>query len=237
MSSIEMQRTFYDNRWAGVPYANRLKLKRGIAILDLLQVLNLDSPKILDLGCGQGWLTSILGRFGPATGLDLAPQAIRSAKGLYPDVRFIEGDFFEFQPIGETFDVVVSHEMIEHVEEQATYLQLIAGVLRPGGYLILTTPNAWNLAHWREDKIKSRKRQPIENLLTTKQLQHLLKTYFRILHLRTIVLGYGSRGVFHLINSVKVANTLKALGCGTLYNYILERFGFGRHICVLAQRL
>ena len=58
---------FYDDRWKGFQYANRLKCHRAAAILDALASTRLKQPRILDFGCGAGWLTNILSMFGPAT--------------------------------------------------------------------------------------------------------------------------------------------------------------------------
>lgn len=233
---IDVQRAYYDDRWARETYANLLQLQRAIAILDGLRMLGLRSPRILDLGCGTGWLTAILGCFGPATGIDLSPLAIQKAQACYPDIRFIAADLSSMGTTDETFDVVVSQEVIEHVENQSRYLDLVSRFLRPGGYLILTTPNAWNLAHWTEDSIKDWGLQPVEQWLTRRQLRSLLQSQFKVIHLRTIILGYGTQGVFRVVNSTKLATILKLLGLFPLYESVLERLGFGLHIFVIAQR-
>jgi 2-polyprenyl-3-methyl-5-hydroxy-6-metoxy-1,4-benzoquinol methylase len=234
--AILAQRQYYDDRWALETYANLLQLERAIAILRGLQMLDMRSPKILDLGCGTGWLSAILGRFGPTTGVELSPVAVAKAQALYPDVRFLAADLTNLQLPDETFDVVVSQEVVEHLENQSGHMDLVARLLRPGGVLILTTPNAWNLAHWSPEDIREWGLQPIENWLKQKQLRSLLAGRFQVLYLRTIVLGHGTRGIFRLVNSVKLAAVLKAFGLLSLYRRAIEQAGFGLHFFVVAKR-
>jgi 2-polyprenyl-3-methyl-5-hydroxy-6-metoxy-1,4-benzoquinol methylase len=234
--NVEAQRAYYDERWAHEQYANLLQLHRAAAILDGLRRLNLRCPKILDLGCGTGWLTAILGRFGPTTGIDLSRTVIRTAQNYHPDVRFIAADFSDLHQADETFDVVVSQEVIEHVIDQARYLDLAAHFLQPGGYLLLTTPNAWNLAHWQRESLEEWGLQPIEQWLTIKQLRTLLAVRFKIIFLRTLSIGNGTRGVFRLVNSKKLAVILHRLHLFAPYERFLEAAGFGRHIMVVAER-
>lgn len=231
--SIELQRAFYDDRWSQETYAVHVKLQRCVAILNCLEGLQLTSPKMLDLGCGTGWLTSILGRFGPTTGVDLSPVAIQKAQALYPDVRFMAADLSS-ETINETYDVIVSHEVIEHLEDQKYYLNLVARFLNPGGYLILTTPNAWNLEHWKPEALTEL--QPVENWLTRRKLKFLLKPQFCIVRLTTIILGYGSLGIFRIVNSTKLAAILRAFRMLEWYERVLQRIGFGLHLIVVARR-
>jgi 2-polyprenyl-3-methyl-5-hydroxy-6-metoxy-1,4-benzoquinol methylase len=231
--SIERQRAFYDDRWSQETYAVHVKLQRCVAILNSLEGLQLTSPKMLDLGCGTGWLTSILGRFGPTTGVDLSPVAIQKAQALYPDVRFMAADLSS-ETINETYDVIVSHEVIEHLEDQKHYLDLVAQFLNPGGHVILTTPNAWNLEHWKQEDLTGL--QPVENWLTRKKLKFLLEPQFRIVRLTTIIVGYGSCGIFRIVNSAKLASILRSLRMLKWYERIQEYVGFGLHLIVVAQR-
>src|SRR5215510_11512656 len=231
--SIDSQRAYYDDRWARERWANRLQLARAIAILDGLLRLQLSFPRILDFGCGTGWLTVMLGRFGPTTGMDLSASAIEIAQTRHLDVDFVAADCTTLQADNEQFDVVVSQEVIEHIEDQARHVDLLADFLRPGGYLLLTTPNAWNLAHWTRESLQAWGLQPIEQWLTTRRLRSLLDRRFRVLEMRTILPGHGTEGLFRLVNSRKLSKTLEALGLLTLYERALTYAGFGLHIFVV----
>ena len=78
-------------------------------------------PIILDLGCGDGRLTSILGEFGYAEGLELSQKAVDNANKLYSHVNYFCGNALDYQLKQEFYDLVVSQEVIEHVWEQEAY--------------------------------------------------------------------------------------------------------------------
>lgn len=235
---IETQRAFYDKRWADIQYANLWQLQRAIAVLDGLRMINQRSPRILDLGCGTGWLTSILGRFGPTMGVDLSPVAIRKAQALYPDIKFIEGDLWNLELPSHSFDIVVSVQVIDHMDDQARFIELVARVLAPGGHLILVTTNARNVSYWTRQSFESffTGLQPIEQWLTPGGLRSLLRPYFRLRRLWTILPIFGNLGVFRILGSVKLARTLDALGVLCLYQRALLYAGFGLVMASVAER-
>lgn len=191
-ATISQQRDFYDARWTAKTFANRLQLDRTVAILSGLQQTGLKQPKILDVGCGTGWLTTILNRFGPTTGIELSPAAIEAAAHKFPDVRFLAGDVSTAIP-GDGFDVVVSHEVLEHMADQPAHVAALTRAIRPGGWLILTTPNAA-----RTQGRETHDAQPIENHVTARQLRDLLTPHFAVRDLRTIVGRRWHRQGLHL---------------------------------------
>lgn len=101
--------------------------------------------RALDVGCGAGLLTEPLARLGAAvTGVDAAPENVAVARahaagqGLAIDYRAGE---VATAVAGETFDLVTSLEVIEHVSDPAAFIRALAAVLAPGGLLVLSTPN------------------------------------------------------------------------------------------------
>jgi 2-polyprenyl-3-methyl-5-hydroxy-6-metoxy-1,4-benzoquinol methylase len=236
VAGLAAQRSYYDARWAKETFANQLQLSRTLAILEGIRASDIRDPRILDLGCGTGWLSGILARFGPTTGIDLSPLAVEKARQTYPDVQFLASDFLDLPTADGEFDIVVSQEVIEHVTGQREYVDQAARCLRRGGYLILTTPNAWNFTHWDERTLSTQELQPIEQWLTTRQLRALLEPQFRIIQIRTIILGGATQGIFRIVNSVKLAAILTRFGLRPLYEKTAERLGFGMHITLLAER-
>src|SRR5688572_30096113 len=123
------QALFYDERWAKFQYANGPKLIRAIAILEALANLRLRAPNMLDLGCGIGWLTGILSQFGPTMGVELSGLAVEEATKRYPLAQFVQADILNWDYPKNTFDVVVSQEVLEHLDDQQKYLNIAADLL------------------------------------------------------------------------------------------------------------
>lgn len=111
--------------------------------------------QLLDLGCGPGSFVGSLSEPGHAIGVDIAAAQIAYAQ------RHYGGPQREFQTIlasglpyaTASFDVVTSIEVIEHLDRETTCSLLAEAwrVLRPGGRLVLTTPNyasPWPLMEW-----------------------------------------------------------------------------------------
>lgn len=96
---------------------------------------------LLDFGAGTGQLTQRLrnrGRFRSVSGIDLLPRAA----DLPGDIRWIEGDLNDRLPLAsDSFDTVVAAEVIEHLENPRAICRELFRLLRPGGYVLLSTPN------------------------------------------------------------------------------------------------
>jgi len=236
MSSLDSQRAYYDRRWAATGDLNPLERERAAVILALLQRTGLSRPRILDLGCGRGRLTAIVAELGPATGIDLSGEAIAAARAQWPSIEWIAGDVFSVGLPAAAFDAVVSQEVIEHVEDQPRYLEIAADALRPGGFLVLTTPNRWVQERRSRAEHEAWGLQPIEKWLGRAELRRLLGYRFRTIGVRTIIPGYGSRGALAVANSPKLRRLLGALGLGGAYDAVRCRLGMGLHLVALAQR-
>jgi SAM-dependent methyltransferase len=118
---------------------------------------------VLDVGCNTGYGTI---RFAPVAGrvvgVDVSPRAVEAARQRAPTGRpeFIQTSGFELPFQAATFDLVTSFQVLEHVPDATAFLRELGRVLRPGGLVILATPNAatrlypgmtpWNRFHVRE---------------------------------------------------------------------------------------
>jgi 2-polyprenyl-3-methyl-5-hydroxy-6-metoxy-1,4-benzoquinol methylase len=211
---------------------NDWSLKRGEAILDLVRSLAIEHPKILDFGCGTGWLTERLAEFAETTGIDLAEQVIETARSRAPHVKFIAGDIFETPLPRAYYDVVVSQEVIAHIPDQAAYLDRAAAVLKSRGYLVITTPNKFVM-----DRSDWPPQPPahIEHWLTMALLKRLLHKHFTILRATTIV-PLGNRGILRFMNSHKINAAMRLL----VSQNDLDRFkgwiGCGYNLVALAEK-
>lgn len=104
------------------------------------------NKKILDVGCGNGYLVRLLVENGfDAFGIDASESGINIAKKYYPD-RFYLQDInskilpMELQHIN--FDTIISTEVIEHLYDPKDYIEFCKDILNKNGkgILILTTP-------------------------------------------------------------------------------------------------
>ncbi|MGU3422383.1 rhamnan synthesis F family protein [Methylobacterium sp. D54C] len=102
---------------------------------------NLD---VLDLAAGEGYGTAFLAQTArSAIGVELSLDAVRHARQSYvrPNLTYLTGDARSIPLRDKCVDVVVSFETIEHFYEQDRFLEEIRRVLRPGGKLIISSPN------------------------------------------------------------------------------------------------
>ena len=100
--------------------------------------------RVLDVACGTGYGTNILAQAAAeATGMDIDASAIRRAKRKYrrANLKFVTADCYEMPFEGQSFDMVVANEMIEHIEDHDRFVEEVRRVLRPGGAFFVSTPN------------------------------------------------------------------------------------------------
>ncbi|MBN2284944.1 MAG: methyltransferase domain-containing protein [Tissierellales bacterium] len=105
-----------------------------------------DAPQILDIGCGQGHITekihqSINGA--QVSGLDYSVSAIEYAHEHFSQIDFAVGDAYDSPYSPGFFDVVVCNNLWEHVPDPLFLLSRIKRIMKPGGYLILSTPSRY----------------------------------------------------------------------------------------------
>ncbi len=99
------------------------------------------SGTLLDLGCNRGAYSALYSN-GTVIGVDISKRVLGIARSRYPAIPFVQGDA---QNVGflkrESVDAILCSEMIEHVLEPDKVLSECHAVLRPGGKLLVTTPN------------------------------------------------------------------------------------------------
>ncbi len=102
--------------------------------------------RVLDAGCGGGILSESLARLGASvTGIDESAELIAvahaHAEGQQLPISYQRTSAEELAARGERFGAVVSLEVIEHVADQTAFVGACAGLLAPGGVLIMATLN------------------------------------------------------------------------------------------------
>ncbi|NOS78022.1 MAG: glycosyltransferase [Nitrospira sp.] len=132
--------------------------------------------RILEVGCGRGWLSNLASQYGTVEGVEPVAGVIDHARKMFPHIRFEAGTAetvlkrTDFAP----YDVVLCSEVIEHVPDpqKRAFLDELKQLLTPEGYVILTTPRG---EMWERWKTISPPCQPVEDWITEQHLeQHFI---------------------------------------------------------------
>jgi len=100
--------------------------------------------RVLDAACGEGYGSYLLAASAAhVTGVDIAASAVAHARSRYarPNLDYVQGSVLALPLPEAAVDLVVSFETIEHLAEQREMLAEFCRVLRPGGALVLSSPN------------------------------------------------------------------------------------------------
>lgn len=100
--------------------------------------------QVLDIACGEGYGSALLARNAESvTGVDIDADTINKAKKKYSsgNLRFINANALSTSLPDQSFDLVVCFETLEHLEEQDELLRELKRMLKPGGLLMISTPD------------------------------------------------------------------------------------------------
>ena len=176
---------YYEDLWNkpgwSSPHPNDDEMARWTKISNFLENItkvmhnNHDRPiKILDVGCGRGWMTNLANRYGVCEGLDPVAGAIKIAQKLFPHIYFHcstvetllkKADFVPY-------DIVLNSEVIEHVSkyQKSHFIKELRKLLKPDGFLILTTPRKEVFELMKKHGLEE---QPVEDWLSEDELSSL----------------------------------------------------------------
>jgi 2-polyprenyl-3-methyl-5-hydroxy-6-metoxy-1,4-benzoquinol methylase len=206
--------------------------RRMREILATLADLKIPSAKILEVGCGTGWLSSKLCEFGKVTAVDLGKEIIETAKTRHPEIDFRSGNIHTLDLPVNSFDVIVTLETLSHVSDQAAFVRRLCELLKPGGFLLLTTqskyvferradigpPNGW-----------------VRKWVTMKTLMRFLRPEFSLRRATTLE-PEGHLGLLRVINSRRINNYFNAALGAARVKRLKESAGFGQTIFVVALK-
>lgn len=237
--TLEEQRQFYDQKWSEPPPSLHPAEKKRVEFIRsrLAQAKQASGGdlRILDFGCGRGLYSSIAAEWGDVEAIDLSPRAIELAKHRFPGPKYQVASVYEYEN-DMPFDIVMSLEVLEHLEDQASYVMKCGELLRPGGELLLTMPNRRAARKYWAAPLRVETRQPIENWLTPKELEQLLSPWFEILSHSTHNARYSRQGVMRIVNSTRLNSFLSKRQIENPLRRYYEKCGLGVFQFVHARR-
>lgn len=99
---------------------------------------------LLDVGCGSGWSSYLISQLGKeTTGLDLNGSAFEPQEN--DQLKYCVGSALDLPYENSSFDLVSTHECLEHLPDPEKALNEMYRVVKPGGRLILVGPNLLSL--------------------------------------------------------------------------------------------
>ncbi|MFN3802833.1 class I SAM-dependent methyltransferase [Belliella pelovolcani] len=120
---------------------------------------------LLEVGCGEGrGVAELLDAVDSYLGLDKIQEVVDKLQAKYPNVSFRQAVIPPFANIpSDSFDTVVSFQVIEHIEKDRLFLEEIYRVLKPGGKAIISTPNIrhtlsrnpWHIREYTSNQLKA----------------------------------------------------------------------------------
>lgn len=191
-------------QWAGPSYwsiadsSRRKALK--IRFAPIFSIIR-QSRVILDIGCGAGHSTNYLrsvNDHADVIGIDLSEYATRRAKKIYQRIDFLLGDCRKLPIRDCAIDLIVAFEVYEHLDNPHMFLLEAHRVLKPGGYIFLSTPNpkSFEAIVWRRWS-RIFKDPTHVSLTTPRKLEiDLKKSGFEVIRIATT----GLRGLYTLCN-------------------------------------
>ena len=128
--------------------------------------------RVLDAACGEGYGSALLaGTAAAVTGVDRSSGSIEHARRRYPldNLDFQVADCRDLPLPADSFDCIVSFETLEHMEDHEGLLREFRRVLRPDGFLLLSSPDkavyTEKLQNRNEFHVRELYRNELENLL------------------------------------------------------------------------
>jgi SAM-dependent methyltransferase len=131
--------------------------------------------RVLDLGCGTGYGSTELAAV--ASSLVALDRIAPTRELLCRSLRYVRADLHHIPLADASFDLIVSFQVIEHLEDPGPYLDAIAALMAPGASALLTTPNL--LQSDRQNPFHVHEYEPVE-------LRERLERHFRRVEIKGV---------------------------------------------------
>jgi SAM-dependent methyltransferase len=139
-----------ETRVAALDYAGKPDTYFAGARRDFVKRLPTDpDARILEIGCGSGDTAALAiadGKAGYYAGVELFPAAADAARNIMNEVVVGDVERVALPWPAESFDAAILSEVLEHLQDPWSVVRRVAGLLRPGGLVLASSPN---IAHWR----------------------------------------------------------------------------------------
>jgi len=110
--------------------------------------------EVLEAGCGEGYGADLLSRVAARViALDYDQATVAHVRARYPQVEVRHGNLAQLPLADASVDVVVNFQVIEHLWDQAQFVNECARVLRSSGVLMVSTPNRITFSPGRDTPI------------------------------------------------------------------------------------
>lgn len=191
---------------------------------NLLDFLPIKKGRLLDVGCGAGWLVSKANSLGfEAMGIDPGRAFVNlGKKHLKANLKVVSLENFQTQ---EKFDVLVLNHVLEHISDLKSFLAKTRELLNTGGYLLVACPNI-NSLMFKIFKDRWYGLQPAQHIwqFTPESLSNIIqKNGFKVDKIKVNSLDYQLKG-------------LKKVAFWLLTNFA-DFIGQGDQVYVLAKKI
>jgi 2-polyprenyl-3-methyl-5-hydroxy-6-metoxy-1,4-benzoquinol methylase len=114
----------------------------------------LAESRVLDVGCGYGWLLENFVGAAKLVGIDISHHAVEIATARNPDLLFKQGNLEQPIDLQETFDLVLANNVIEHLQNPVSGINSISAVCHTNSIVLVHLPTISNsLTRWEYKKL------------------------------------------------------------------------------------
>ena len=153
---------------------------------------------VLEIGCGDGGNLVPFARLGcKVMGVDMSPSRIEVAKKCFDNINlegtFIASDIFKVKELERQFDLIVCHDVLEHIPDKSTFLSNLKKYVKPGGMVFMSFP-AWQMPFGGHQQICHNK------FLSHLPFYHILP---RPIYRAILRMGHEDNGIIQELMNIK----------------------------------
>ncbi len=130
---------YFATLYGDIPRQTPIDLARDRLIRRLV-TRHLWGGRLLEIGCGFGYLLGSFDDHWSLHGTDISAHAAAVAQQRLPHAHVVAADIQQGIPFRGQFDVVIAVNVMEHLPDPATAAQVIAAAVRPGGLFVAHLP-------------------------------------------------------------------------------------------------